>query len=107
MWSIADLVLLTSDSEGMPLTLIEGQIVGVPGIATRVGSVEEVLIHGETGLLAEPDLTDLTRQLEKLSQNSNLRNEMSRNAKIRAEKIFSIDNMTMKHLDIYHEVLGK
>ena len=37
MFSLADIVLLTSDSEGMPLTLIEGQMAGVPAIATDVG----------------------------------------------------------------------
>ena len=105
MWSIADLVLLTSDSEGMPLTLIEGQIAGIPGIATNVGSVEEILIHGKTGLLAKPELEDLAQQIEKLTEDSKLREELARNARRRAEKIFSIGYMTTRHIDLYQEVL--
>ena len=51
MFSLADIVLLTSDSEGMPLTLIEGQMAGVPAIATDVGSVSEIVENEVTGLL--------------------------------------------------------
>ena len=51
MFSLADIVLLTSDSEGMPLTLIEGQMAGVPAIATDVGSVSEIVENEVTGLV--------------------------------------------------------
>jgi hypothetical protein len=55
VYAAADLVLLTSDNEGMPVSLIEAGLSGVPVVATRVGSVAEVVHDGVTGLLAPCD----------------------------------------------------
>ena len=52
-------MLLTSDNEGMPVSLIEAGLAGVPGVATRVGSVAEVVRDGVTGLLAAPTRGEL------------------------------------------------
>ncbi len=106
MWSIADISLLTSDSEGMPLTLIEAQMVGVPGVATEVGSVSEIIIDGETGLLASANIADLKSKLGILIQEGMLRHTMSEKAKIRAEKLFSVENMVDSHLRVYKSILG-
>lgn len=105
MWSIADVVLLTSDSEGMPLTLIEGQMAGVSAVATNVGSVSEVVIDGETGLLAKPDLDDLSSQLKAISSNNLRRLSMSMGAQKRAREYFSIESMAMAHSDLYQSLL--
>ena len=51
-WPASDIVLLTSISEGIPLTLIEAMAAGRPVVSTRVGGVAEVVVDGQTGLLA-------------------------------------------------------
>ena len=43
VYAAADLVVLTSDNEGMPVSLIEAGLAGVPAVATNVGSVAEVV----------------------------------------------------------------
>src|SRR6266545_2604391 len=48
----ADTLLLTSVSEGIPLTVIEAMATGVPVVSTDVGSVADVVSHEVTGLLA-------------------------------------------------------
>jgi len=54
-YAAADLVALSSDNEGTPLTLIEAAAAGRPVVATAVGGVPDVVADGETGLLAPAD----------------------------------------------------
>ena len=107
MWSIADIVILTSDSEGMPLTLIEGQMAGVPGIATDVGSVSEIVLDGETGFITQVTVDDICKKLSVLINDSMLRSTMSGKAATRARDLFSIQHMTSSHVKVYQEVLEK
>lgn len=44
-----------SDSEGIPVTIMEAMSAGVPVIATAVGGVPEIVLHRKNGLLLEPD----------------------------------------------------
>jgi len=105
MWSIADIVILTSDSEGMPLTLIEGQMAGVPGIATDVGSVSEIVLDGETGFITQVTVDDICKKLTVLVNDSMLRSTMSKKAATRARDLFSIQQLTSSHVKVYQEVL--
>ena len=47
--SAADIVVLTSDNEGTPLSLIQAGMAGLPVVTTRVGSVPEIVLDGTTG----------------------------------------------------------
>ncbi|MEJ7785901.1 MAG: glycosyltransferase, partial [Solirubrobacteraceae bacterium] len=51
----SDVVVLTSDNEGTPVSLIEAQAAGVPVVSTRVGGAATVVCDGETGRLAAVD----------------------------------------------------
>lgn len=53
--SIMSVFALTSQSEGMPLSIIEAWAAGLPVVATRVGGVPEMIEEGRTGLMVEPD----------------------------------------------------
>jgi glycosyltransferase involved in cell wall biosynthesis len=53
-FAAADLVLLTSRTEGLPAVLIEAGLRELPVVATDVGFVREIVADGETGLLVEP-----------------------------------------------------
>jgi glycosyltransferase involved in cell wall biosynthesis len=105
MFSIADIVLLTSDSEGMPLTLIEGQMSGVAALATGVGSTSEIIDNGITGIITTTDLDQMSIDLGKLIDDSMLRSTMGKKAKVRALSLFSIENMVSKHIKAYKEVV--
>ncbi len=50
-YSLADLVVLASHSEGSPNVLLEAMAAGLPVVATEVGGVPEILHDGETGIL--------------------------------------------------------
>jgi glycosyltransferase involved in cell wall biosynthesis len=68
----ADLLLFCSrqGADVTPLVLMEAMAQCRPVVATRVGSVEEVVAHGETGLLVPPgDATAIANAVEELARN--------------------------------------
>ncbi|MFD5425547.1 glycosyltransferase [Streptomyces sp. NPDC127084] len=84
VYAAADLVLLTSDNEGMPVSLIEAGLAGLPVVATDVGSVAEVVRDGATGLLARPApgvTAELTSRTVALLRDPGLRREMGARAR--------------------------
>ena len=58
-----DIVALTSDNEGTPLSLVQAGLAGRPAVATHVGAVGEVVTDQETGLLVAPDAPSVARAL--------------------------------------------
>jgi glycosyltransferase involved in cell wall biosynthesis len=76
VYAAADVILLTSDNEGMPVSLIEAGLAGVPAVATNVGSVAEVVKDGSTGLLTRCDADDLAQSVIRLLRDDRLRRQM-------------------------------
>ena len=102
----SDAFLLSSISEGIPLTLIEAMAAGVPVVSTDVGGIGEVVTDGETGLLAPTgDDTRLAAQLESLTDAS-LRNHLCARAIRVAEKRFSLKRMHSKYARVYRQLAG-
>lgn len=58
VWQELGLVAITSRAEGLPLVCLESLAAGIPVLASRVGALPDVLKHGETGWLVEPDNID-------------------------------------------------
>jgi glycosyltransferase involved in cell wall biosynthesis len=103
----ADLVLLTSVSEGIPLTLIEAMAARLPVVSTRVGGVEEIVQHGRTGLLAPAgDDAALADAILLLADDSEGRQQMGCLGRQRAEALFSEESMHASYLRLYGEMLG-
>jgi len=105
MFSLADIVVLTSDSEGMPLTVIEGQMAGIPAIATDVGSVSEIVENEVTGLVTSIQIEQIVSSLGRLLGDSMLRITMAKNARERALDRFSIEKMVNSHIQVYKQAL--
>ena len=51
----SDVIVLTSDNEGTPVSLIEAQAAGDPVVSTRVGGVPSVVREGQTGFVVDPE----------------------------------------------------
>lgn len=107
MWALADLGLLTSESEGMPLSAIEAQMYGVPIVATDVGSVSEIVEDGVTGILVLKSASDIELAIREILDNQKKMTLMRKAARARAHKLFSQDIMVRSHLRLYDEILGK
>jgi L-malate glycosyltransferase len=101
----ADLFLLTSISEGIPLTVIEAMAARVPVIATRVGGLAEVVEEGGTGLLAPSgDDEALAGRVVQLADNPRLREEMGARSHARALSLFSEARMCDDYERLYREM---
>jgi glycosyltransferase involved in cell wall biosynthesis len=81
VYAAADVVVLTSDNEGMPVCLIEAALAGVPVVATRVGSVAEVVCDGTTGVLTSPSADEIATAVIRLLRDDRLRRRMGRAAR--------------------------
>lgn len=103
--SAADVILLTSDNEGMPVGLIEAAHAGVPAVATDVGGVGEVVLDGDTGFVVPIAVTALGTACSRLLVDSDLRGRMGDMAKRHAATQFSPSTLVRRHEDIYREVL--
>lgn len=102
----ADLFLLSSISEGIPLTIIEAMAAGLPVVATRVGGVPEVVEDGRTGLLAPAgDPVALGAGILKLLTAPARRREMALRGQDRALHEFSEPNMIAAYEKLYRRML--
>ncbi len=106
MWTIADVGLCTSDSEGMPLALIEAQMAGVPVVSTNVGSVSEIVADEVTGRLVPRSGVGLAEAIADVVAKSESNDEMKVSSRERAKRLFSVESMVKAHEDLYRELLG-
>ncbi len=78
----ADVFVLASHAEGLPNSLMEAMSCGIASIASNVGSVSDLIIDGETGILIEKKaVADLASGLTRLIRNKDLRDKFSVNGK--------------------------
>lgn len=90
-WQRASVAVLPSDSEGLPVSLMEAGACGVPAVATAVGGTPELVVDEETGLLCpQGDVAALAGRIGLLLRNPVLRAKMGAAARVRAERFFSV-----------------
>jgi glycosyltransferase involved in cell wall biosynthesis len=103
-----DLFLMPSLWEGFGLVLLEAMAQALPVVGSRVSAIPEVVVDGETGLLAEPrDAETLAAHLRRLLLDAPLRKHMGLLGQERLETAFSVPRMTDEIVALYEELLGK
>ena len=103
--SAADIVMLTSDNEGTPLSLIQAGMAGLPVVATRVGSVPEIVINCETGFVTDLNVRDIADALEKLVNSALLRANMGAAATKFTSANFGLQRLVNDHENLYKKML--
>jgi glycosyltransferase involved in cell wall biosynthesis len=104
VFGACDLVLSTSENEGMPVALIEAQLAGLPVVATNVGAVAEVVDSGATGWVVATDNAALVHAIRKVVDSPDKGKDMGQAAATRAQKLFSVDRMITAHVDLYRSI---
>jgi glycosyltransferase involved in cell wall biosynthesis len=105
LFGAADIIVSTSENEGMPVALIEAQLAGKPVVATDVGSVSEVILNHETGIVTNKNAGSIALALESLTLDKAKRDEMGRLAVARAQVLFSVDRMINAHIELYSSIV--
>lgn len=106
LFAAADVAVLSSDNEGMPVTLIEASMAGVPCVTTDVGSAREVVLDNETGFVVPTDSVAIAQALVELFTNEQLRIEMGAAATRHTMANFSSNRLVQDHVDLYKRLIS-
>ncbi len=101
-----DLLLITSETEGLGTAILDAFACNVPVVATAAGGIPEIVIHNQTGLLAEVrDTAGLAENVLKMMSDQELRKNMVAGARLHLNE-FTKENTAMKTLTEYLAVTG-
>lgn len=106
VYSAIDIAVLTSDNEGMPVSLIEAAAAGLPIVATNVGAVPEVVHDKINGILADND-THLTAAVRLLADRPDLRGEYGAAGSAMAATEFTVAGLVGAHVALYSRLVAE
>ena len=109
LWQTADIAVLPSRTEGLPLAALEAMAHSIPVVATRVGGIPEVIRDGENGLLVESgDASALAQALKRLATNPALSRRLGAAARATvADGGWSETDVTRRLISIYERAREK
>jgi len=104
----ADVFVLPSLSEGLPLALLEAMFAGCPIVASDVGEVAAALGHGEAGALVPPgDPAALAASLDDLLSDPARARDLGERARKRAAAEYDVSHMVRRYRSIYDRLLTR
>lgn len=105
--SIMDIFILSSKSEGLPITLLEAMAASKPIIATNVGGIPEVIENGINGILIPPDNSEaMAEAVLELLKDEEKSKKLGMMARKRFENNFTLPMMVRKYEELYESFLS-
>jgi len=99
-----NLLLMTSDHEGLPMIILEAMVLGVPVVAHAVGGISQVLDQGACGVLVKKQFPEeYARKTQCIMNNSNHYLEIKKKAQLRVKETYSADRNARQYFDLYIE----
>src|SRR5262249_19706074 len=103
----SDVLVLPSESEGLPTVLIEAGAACLPVVATRVGGVPEIVEDGRTGhLIDRGDAAGLARRILGLIEDGDAARRIGQAARLRVEQLFTLETQARRTIEVYRRVLA-
>jgi glycosyltransferase involved in cell wall biosynthesis len=103
----ADIFVLPSRWEGLPMALLEAMAAGLPSVATAVSGTRQVVTDGENGLLVPPEHPGaIAEAVSRLARNPELRAALGAAARQRVVAAFSVERQAMRHVELYRLITG-
>lgn len=107
LYSIANVVVLPSSSEGLPNVLLEASASGKPVVASNVNGVPEIVIHNKTGLLVkQDDFNSFYQSTKFILDDLDMQEKFGRNARSHIKNTFNWQNIVTKYDILYDELLS-
>lgn len=101
-----DIVVSTSDYEGLPINLLEAMAAGVPVVATDVGGNKDLVDSGKTGILVERgNVEAIANGICNVIENHDLSEQLGRNGYKAVEENYSLDKIIKKWEKLYISLL--
>jgi len=104
--SAIDVLVLTSDNEGVPLSLIEAASVGVPVVSVDVGGVREIVEDGVTGIIVR-DEAQLAEAVSQLTGDAALRRKLGEQARSLITERCSLAKYLEAHAALYERLVAR
>ena len=99
--SATDILLLTSDNEGTPISAIQAGMIGIPTVSTNVGSVSEVMKDGISGVLTSLDVSEIVNAVQSLISDPALRSRLGENAKVDMNERYGVVRLVNDYQKLY------
>ncbi len=97
----SDIFVLPSHFEGLPMSIIEAMLCGLPVIATNIRGPREQVLDGETGFLVPPaQVPPLALALRRLAEDAALRRRLGEAGRARALALFREESVVARTLDL-------
>jgi glycosyltransferase involved in cell wall biosynthesis len=101
----SDIVVLCSETESAPLTLLEGMSCGLPVIATSVGGIPEIVDDGVNGFLVPPKHPEaIAEKILELNANGELRTRLGEAARRTVLERYTADKVVRQYEETYEKV---
>lgn len=101
-YNAADAFIMSSVSEGVPMSLLQAMSLGLPAVLTDVGGMGEVLRLSQSGLLSPVgDAQGMADSIVTLANDASLRAEFSTRARISYEEYFTLAKMDAAYMELY------
>jgi glycosyltransferase involved in cell wall biosynthesis len=103
-FSAADAFIMSSSSEGLPMSLLQAFSLGLPAIVTDVGGMAEVVRMARAGLTVSPtDPADMAAAILRLADSEAERMQFSKSAEEAFHTRFTLETMVEAYMDLYQK----
>jgi glycosyltransferase involved in cell wall biosynthesis len=101
----ADVFVLISRWEGLPITVLEAMSAGLPVIVSKVGGIPELVSEKEGFLIKRGDSKEMVKAITKLVKDESTRREMGNRARAKIKRNFTLSKMFDKVENVYNDLL--